>query len=142
MGAPSEDAWTFDTTGLLHLPSVLSEAEIAHARAQLAARSSSSSAADVAAAAPALRVHPTLLACLPELSCGELRYRLDHPPRLLPPPPPPQRGAAGWLNSDAVEDVRRLAYHIGPSAAATEGSGSVRRARVGGFRILWVLDDT
>jgi hypothetical protein len=44
-----------------------------------------------------------------------------------------------WLNSNVVEDVKRLGYNIvvGPPT----GDYSFRRAQVRGFRVLWVLDD-
>jgi hypothetical protein len=40
-----------------------------------------------------------------------------------------------WINSDAVEDAKRLGYDIVTANA-------VRRANVRGFRVLWALDDT
>jgi hypothetical protein len=65
--------------------------------------------ASATAAAQPLRAHPALLDCIPEVSSGEAKYRLDHPARLLPSAQQ-QRGA--WLNSAAVEDVKRLGYDI------------------------------
>lgn len=90
-----------------------------------------------------LRAHPAVLACVPKLGSGETQYRLDHPARLLPAA---QHGT--WLNSDAVEDVRRLGYEIVPrgnpagSDPTAEGLLATRRAHVRGIRVLWALDDT
>lgn len=46
---------------------------------------------------------------MPCFSLGETKYRLDHPARVLPLP---QQQCGGWLNSDAVEDAKRLGYSI------------------------------
>ena len=130
MQAPSEDAWTFDTTGLLRLPGTLTAEQLDSAAAQLGSPED--------AAAP-LRAHPELLHRIPELGCGETKYRLDAPARLLPAESPQQRW--GWLNSDAVQDVKRLGYDIVVGQPTAEHD-SVRRAQVRGFRVLWVLEDT
>jgi hypothetical protein len=123
MGPPSEDAWTLDTTGFLHLPATLT-ADVVAAAAGLPC--------PILAAAP-LRAHPTLLRCIPEVAGGETLYRLDHPARLLPGG---GGGGSQWLNSDKVEDVKRLGYDI---VVAAGGSGRTVSAR--GLRVLWVLDD-
>ena len=138
-----EDAWTFDVAGWIRVPAVLSPAELADAAAHLAADR------PAAAAAP-LRAHPAVVGCIPEFACGQTLYRLDHPPRALPPPSPSVGGSGdggGWLNSDAVEDQKRLGYSIVGTAAtpadASQGSpAGGRRADVRGFRVLWVLEDT
>ena len=129
MQAPSEDAWTFDTTGLLHLPGTLTAEQLDSA--QLGSPED---------AASPLRAHPALLHAIPELGCGETKYRLDAPARLLPAAASPQQ-RWGWLNSDAVQDVKRLGYDIVVGQPTAEHD-SVRRAQVRGFRVLWVLEDT
>ena len=134
MDAPSEDAWTFDLTGLIHLPAALAPEQLAAAQLH----------SNPTEAAATLRAHSTLLELLPGLSislcvslclsvseplrhavlaCGEIKYRLDQPPRLLPSG---QRGA--WLNSDAVEDAKRLGYDI--VVGRPTGDYSFRRAAV------------
>ena len=65
--------------------------------------------ASATAAAQPLRAHPALLACIPKVSSGEAKYRLDHPARLLPSA---QQQCGAWLNSAAGEDVKRLGYDI------------------------------
>ena len=142
MSVPSEDAWTFDTSGWLHLPAVLSTEQVAlasnHAMDQVSPGASDLAAA--ASAAPLLRTHPALLQIISELSCGETKYRLDHPARLLPSPTQHhqhQQHSWGWLNSDAVEDAKRLGYGI-----EIEPNNSGRKPQVRGVRVLWVLEDT
>ena len=68
MQAPSEEAWSFDVTGLIHKPGVLSAEQLATARGH----------ADhpTQAASPTLRAHPALLELLPVLACGETKYLL------------------------------------------------------------------
>eukprot|EP01043_Picozoa_sp_COSAG02_P012257 COSAG02_NODE_471_length_21662_cov_70.510040_9_plen_233_part_00 len=127
MDAPCEHAWTFDVMGLVHLPAALSAGQLAEAQQQAHTVSS------ISAAANPLRAHPALLDLLPVLACGETKYHLDQPPRLLPS----VNGA--WLNSDAIEDMKRLGYDI--VVGQPTGDYSFRRAEVRGFRVLWVLDD-
>ena len=92
----AEDVWAFDVSGFLHLPATLSAEQVARLQS-----------ADASTAAAQLRAHPTVVAIIPELACGETLYRLDHPPRLLPK-------QKTWFNSMAIEDTRRLGYHILP----------------------------
>jgi hypothetical protein len=123
--AVTEDAWTFDVTGYLHVRAQLSPGQVA-----------AMSAAALAGPGPALAeqlclVHPALMAHVSEVTEGETRYRLSETPRLLPAA---SGDPEGWLTAVAPEDVRRLAYEIGMYPA--------RRAQVKGIRVLWVLEDT
>ena len=130
MAAPSEDAWTFDVAGFVHLPSTLSPQQVVDAAGHLPV---AADAAAVAEAVRPLRAHPKIVELLPGLG-GGTQYRLDHPPRMLPGAPPPEQ-RWGWLTSDAVQDAKRLGYDIVSSATS-------RSAHARGFRVLWVLEDT
>jgi hypothetical protein len=123
--ASTEDVWAFDVSGFLHLPATLSAEQVAGLQL-----------ADASTAAAQLRAHPAVVAAIPELGCGETLYRLDHPPRLLPK-------QQTWFNSMAIEDTRRLGYHILPrkqpcthqpnsctrTPAANSNTGSCARRR-------------
>jgi hypothetical protein len=84
-----------------------------------------------------LRAHPTVVSAVDELGCGETKYRLDRPAQLLP-----AAARGDWLNSDSLEDVKRLGYDIVLGPPSTANNSFFRRAQVRGFRVLWVLGDT
>ena len=121
----TEDSWTFDVTGYLHVPAQLSPG-------QVAAMSAAAGPGPQLAEQLCL-VHPALMARVSEVTEGETRYRLSETPRLLPRDAAAV-GGEGWLTAVAPEDVRRLAYEIGMYPA--------QRAQVKGIRVLWVLEDT
>lgn len=122
MDIGSEASWIFDVSGFVHLPAVLSAKEVKNLGA--AVGHDFSEPAVAAAASRPLRGHDALLQTIPELARGGSPYRLDHPVRVLPPA---ALQGDSWLNSDSVEDARRLGYDMS-TAFSNGGSATVRGA--------------